>query len=221
MTGVSIRRALRRQDGAVQIVEASFVFPIMFIVLFFLIYMGNAFYIKGQVEAVVSTQALHGASYAVDPVLKSIRETHSVPAVDKVKIEPYRYIVGGMNEVEDEIAKEVRKELKTDSTTFFTTMKPKLSGTDEIAKYNSSVVYATFSVQVHYSLTFPIRYLGESSPTILKLSSRSEVPVNDAPEFIRNSDMAVDLLKDTKLGKTISDMFSKVSGFIEKLGGPN
>ena len=49
---ISNLNQMHSENGTV-IIEATFVFPIMFIILFFLIYMGNAFYMKAQVESVV------------------------------------------------------------------------------------------------------------------------------------------------------------------------
>ena len=40
-----IKQKLNNSENGEVIVEATIIFPIMFIVLFFLIYMGNAFYL--------------------------------------------------------------------------------------------------------------------------------------------------------------------------------
>ncbi|MDO4802417.1 MAG: hypothetical protein Q4A15_09660, partial [Prevotellaceae bacterium] len=78
------------------------------------------------------------------------------------------------------------------------------------------VVYSTFVVQVNYEVKFPIRFLGDTQPTIAKLSSRAEVSVNDAPEFIRNVDMVVDLLDGSKTADNIKGIFDKINSFIDK-----
>lgn len=214
------KNKIKKENGAVTIVEASFVFPIMFIVLFFLIYMGNAFYVKAQVEALVQSYAIEGAARCADPMLENVDKTGKFPSLDKLKIQPYRYIFGGMDDVETDIAGKVKKEISK-STSFFKNMSPVLKNksSSNIAKYQSYVVYSTFSVDVDYSITFPIRFLGTEKSTILNLEARSEVAVNDTTEFIRNTDMVIDMISGTKLGENISDIFNKINSFLGQLGG--
>lgn len=214
MTGAIIKR-IKSEHGAVQIIEAAFVFPIMFIILFFLIYMGNAHYVKAQVELVVETYAIEGAGYCADPILETIKKTGSVPSLSSLDTQPYRYIFGGMNDIESEIGSAVEKEIGGQSSSFFKNMKPKLkTSSHQIAKFNNYVVYSTFSVEVEYVVEFPIRFLGSSSAPMLTINSRAEVPVNDTAEFIRNTDMVIDLFHGTKIGQSISDVFGKINDFI-------
>ncbi len=214
MVGI-IRRFIKNEKGAVQIVEAAFVFPIMFIILFLLIYMGNAYYVKAQVESVVETYALEGAGYCSDPILETIKQTGSVPSLSSLKTEPYRYIFGGMNDIEAQIGAAVEDEVNSQHSSFFRNMSPQIkTPTANIAKFNNYVVYSTFSVEVKYVVEFPIRFLGADAPTMLTINSRAEVPVNDTAEFIRNTDMVIDLFHGTKIGQSISDVFGKINDFI-------
>ena len=215
-----LKNQIKKEIGAVTIVEASFVFPIMFIVLFFLIYMGNAFYVKAQVESLVQSSAIEGAARCADPMLKNVDETGKFPKLNELDIQPYRYIFGGMDDIESDIVGKVKKEI-SQSTSFFKNMSPVLKNKSSanIAKYQSYVVYSTFSVDVDYSITFPIRFLGTEQSTILNLKARSEVAVNDTTEFIRNTDMVVDMISGTKLGENISDTFNKINSFLGQFGG--
>lgn len=214
MIGI-IKSKLYKEDGAVQIIEATFVFPVMFIILFFLIYMGNAHYIKAQVESVVETRALEGAGYCADPILQTIKETNSVPSLSNLKTEPYRYVFGGMNSIENKIASSVVNDINGKSASFFKNMKPNLkTSKSNIAKFNNYVVYSTFSVEVKYEIKFPISFLGAEAPPVLLINSRAEVPVSDTAEFIRNTDMVIDLFHGTKIGQSISDVFGKINDFI-------
>lgn len=212
--GGTIKR-LRKETGAVQIVEAAFVFPIMFIVLFFLIYMGNVFFIKARVDAIVVEKAISGANYCADPLLETIKQTGNVPALSTAKFQPYRYLFGGMGEIEAKIAQEVVDEMATKSFAFFKGMEPKLlTPKADIAKHHNYVVYSTFSVEIKYTITFPIRFFGSSEPIILTISSMADTPVVDAPEFIRNTDMVIDIFHGTKIGQAVSDVFSKMNEFL-------
>lgn len=214
MVGRIIKK-IKKEKGAVQIVEATFVFPIMFIILFFLIYMGNAFYIKSQIEAVVEKYAVQGAAYCADPILETIKEENRIPTVKELEAEPYRYIFGEMSEVEKMICDRVENEIKSKSSSLFSNMSPTIkTPKSNIATFNNYIVYSTFSVEIKYTLKFPIKFLGKSSPTILSISSRSEMPVDDTAEFIRNTDMVIDLFGETKAGDKISQAFGKINEFI-------
>ncbi len=215
MTG-KIKQKLNNSENGEVIVEATIIFPIMFIVLFFLIYMGNAFYLKARVESVVKQEAIIGANYCADPMLETIKQTGSVPDLNVLKTEPYRYIFGGMDSIESKISQSIQKELgATKNVGFFKNMKPQINTSgDKIAKFNNYIVYSTFSVEVDYKIKFPIRLLGESKTTVLHITSRAEVPVNDTAEFIRNTDMVIDYAEETKVGNFIKSAFGKVNDFI-------
>lgn len=214
MTGKGIMN-WKKEDGAAQIVEASIVFPVMLIILIFMIFMGNAFFVKAQVESVVAMKAIEGAGYCADPILQTMKEQGSLPTLRDLKVEPYRYIFGGMQGIEDKIGKEVRSAIEGGTITAFGGMSPKLiSSENEIAAFHNMVIYSTFSVEVRYKIGFPIRLLGQNTPTVLTVTSRSEVAVNDVSEFIRNTDMVLDLFHGTKIGQSISNLFGKINDFI-------
>lgn len=208
-----LRQELNSENGSV-IIEATFVFPIMFIILFFLIFMGNAFYMKARVEAVVTESAIKGASYCTDPNLEAIK-SNKTPDLNTLETKPYRYIFGGMSEVENTISSDVAAKIESSDMSLFKNMSPRLTTpTGQIAKYKSNVLYSTFTVEVEYTIKFPISFLGASSPPILTINSRSEVPVDDTAEFIRNTDMVIDIFSGTKVGQKISDVFGKINDFI-------
>jgi hypothetical protein len=210
----------KRNENGMVIIEATFVFPIMFFVLIFLIYMGNAFYMKARIESVVVQKAISGANYCADPLLETMKSTGSFPSLSELSTDPYRYILGGMGGVETKISNEVEAEIMGDSISFFKNMKPDIQTPPSgIAKFNNFVIYSTFSVEVEYVIKFPISFLGESTPPLLTVSSRAEVPVNDTAEFIRNTDMVIDLFHGTKVGQVISDVFGKINKFITDFAG--
>lgn len=204
-----------KAENGMVIVEATIVFPVMFIILFVLLYMGNAFFMKARIESIVERKAVEGANECADPLLGRMREGNGFPSLSELETEPYRYLFGGMGQVEADISKEVEEEILGQSASFFKNMSPDIrTSQSDIAQFHNYVVYSTFSVEVQYTIRFPIRFLGAASPPALTLSSRAEVPVNDTAEFIRNADMVVDLFHGTKLGQKISDVFGKVNDFI-------
>ena len=86
-------QSLKSENGAVMIVEAAFVFPIMFFVLFFLIYFGNMYVIKSAISRYTSACAIKGAEYYSNPWVKRVTEAggNAVPTENK-DVQPYRHI---------------------------------------------------------------------------------------------------------------------------------
>ena len=218
----NIKSRILDENGVV-IVEATIVFPVMFFVLFFIIFIGNLFYEQSKVDQIVMRYAIKGAEYVGDPFQYDMELTNAVPTDVKINIEPYRYVIGSatngtIKKIEDKISQAVKDEINDSSLIFFSNSKANVVGTDniKIAEFKNYILYSTFVVQVNYQIRIPISFMGEDAPPLFTFSSRAEVPVSDAPEFIRNVDMAVDLLEGTSLGDTITSIFEKINGFINK-----
>ncbi|MBQ9975813.1 MAG: pilus assembly protein [Clostridia bacterium] len=207
----------KSERAAVTIVESAIVFPVMFIILLFLMYMGNAYYVKAQVDAIVVENAIAGANYCADPILESIkRNGGAVPSVKKLEVEPYRYFIGGMDDVEDYIADRVKKQIDSSTISILGEMSPDLkTSKSNIAKFNNYILYSTFSVNVKYDITFPIRLLGSKEPTVMRVNSYAEIAVSDTSEFIRNTDMVIDYFGDSKAGTTIKGAFDKINEVLQ------
>ncbi len=214
-----LRNSIKSEKGSVQIVEATFVFPIMFIILFFLIYMGNAYYVRAQVEAIVAEEAIKGANYCTDPILQTIKDEGVIPKLSDLDLDPYRYF-SGMNGIEETISREVEEKIEGSSVSLFRNMEPVVkTRRADISKYNNYVVYSTFSVEVKCEVEFPIKFLGRSTPNLLVITSRAEIAVNDTAEFIRNTDMVIDYFEDSKLGQSIKGVFDKINDFLDTFAG--
>ncbi len=219
----NIKNKMKNENGMV-IVEAAIVFPVVFFVLLFIIFIGNMYYEQAKVDRIVLTYANKGAQYVADPSLYDMDHGGSVPStVNDLDIEPYRYIIGSISNgsvsaIENVLSEQVKNEINRGGLVLFSNGKTNVIGSDnsKIATFKNYVVYSTFVVQVNYEVKFPIRFFGEANPTIARLSSRAEVAVNDAPEFIRNVDMVVDLLDGTKTAESVNSIFSKINEFIKK-----
>ncbi len=207
-----------KNENGVVIVEATIIFPFVFFVLFFLIYYGSARYEKAKVDSYVMQSAILGAQCSKDPYQYDMYKdpNKGIPTTYR-NCEPYRYFIGGMDDVENKISADVVNYINDTSSTFFVGMNPQLkTSQDKIAKFNNYLVYSTFSVEISYEVEFPIKFLGSDTPTILEWNSRAEVSVNDAPEFIRNIDMVQDLFERTAAGDKIKSAFNKINSFIGK-----
>ena len=102
----------KSENGAVMIVEASFVFPIMFFVLFFLIYFGNMYVVKSAISRFTSTCAIKGAEYYSNPWVKEVTENYggdNVPTKND-DVKPYRHIFSSkqiQNDIKSELEEKV------------------------------------------------------------------------------------------------------------------
>lgn len=213
-----------KNEGGLVIVESAIVFPVMFFILFFILFIGNMYYEQSKVDAIVLRNAIRGAECVASPFLYDYQESGKIPTTVKgLDIEPYRYIFGGfsagnINDLENKISQKVRDEINNRDLIFFSNSRANIVGYDgeKIAYFRNFVLYSTFVVQVNYQIKFPIRFMGEESPTVYTFSARAEVPVSDTAEFIRNIDMVVDLVERTSAGESIKGFFEKINGFIEQ-----
>ncbi len=206
-----VNKMRKEEKGAVAIVEASFVFPIMFFVLLFLIYMGNMFYMRSQVDAITSSYTIEAAARCADPMLEQIEEKGSVPRViDQVK--PYHSLLGNNSQVRV-VENEMNKELRGLGTGFFSGMN--LRNVQTSMKYKNHVFYATITTDVNYQIQFPIRFLGNDQPVVLNIHSACVAPVTDTPEFIQNVDMAKDFADSSGLTEKLNKMVSAVKKFFD------
>ena len=171
-----IKYKLNKEDGAVQIVEATFVFPIMFIILFFLMYMGNAHYIRAQIESIVVERAIAGANYCTDPILQTIKEEKKIPKLSEMDLDPYRYF-SGMNEIEKKISRDVEAAIESTTVSMFRNMKPVVkTPKSEIAKYNNHILYSLVCIIYCYvefaRLIYSVTVVGKICVIIGKIDGR-------------------------------------------------
>lgn len=202
----------KSEYGAVTIVEATFVFPIMFFVLFFLLFYGNSCYVKSNIDAVVSKYATEAAAEIADPLLANLKE-NKVVGVYNPDSKPYRYMSSGYaNTVVSKYKNKIEKEIKFSG--FFSNMSPR--SVQCKAEYKNYFLYQTVRYDVTYNIQIPIRIIFFENPTIMKFCSAEEVPVCDSSELILNTNMVIDYVEKTGLADKINDLKSKVSNFFEK-----
>lgn len=187
---------MKKERGSL-IIEATIVYPIMFFVLLFLIYMGNMLYLQSNIESSVNRVAIKGASYFADTMLEQIYGG-GIPGVYDIDIQPYRYLnifANGNDCISGE--EELKKEIE--NTGFFAGMIPKVISIEP--RVNNYVVYQTYEVDVEYELRFPIRFLFQEEYYAIEDTAHAEIPIVDNAEFIRNTDMVIDFIQRSKTGQ--------------------
>lgn len=217
---MSIKRYLhgiRSENGAVTIVEATYVFPIMFFVIFFLIYFGNMYYVKASVDSIVSREAIKGAQYYANPWVKEVNEENGGTKVPEKNddVKPYRQLVSLVHtdtEIQNQIKTETLQRIKNLGGGGFAGMEAQ-NVTPEV-KYSNHILYSTFTVAADYKITFPIRFLGEKDNISISFRSREVVNVTDNTEFVRNVDMVIDYVERSKV---FNDLKEKFGNLVEKV----
>lgn len=214
---MNLHKKLKENSGNV-IIEATIVFPVMFLVLFFIIYLGNIYYGRAQLDDVAMRYCIKGAQSISDPLHYDM-ETYSTIPMDE-DVQPYRFIFGeipggSIDKIENKIIEEIEDEIDNNLISFFNNMKISFDKKPK-AEFNNYVLYGTFTVEIEYSIPFPIKFWNKNTFPVAELKTRAEVSVNDIPEFIRNTDMVIDLVDGTKFGNKIESFFKKINDFISK-----
>lgn len=206
---------IRSEQGSMAIVEAAYVFPIMFFVIFFLIYFGNMYYVKASVDSIVSCEAIKGAQYYANPWVKTVNEELGKTKVPEknMDVQPYRQFFSDRT-IQGQIQQETEEKIRKLGGGAFAGMNPKVSSCK--AKYNNRILYADFGVEADYKITFPIRFLGTKESTSISFSASEVVNVTDNTEFVRNTDMVIDYYQRSKLKDKIDGLKQKVNNFISK-----
>ena len=209
-----MRDKLRSDESGLVIVEATIVFPVMFLVIFLMLFTGNAYLQKCRVDSYVNQLAIDGAAYCADPMLEEVVDG-SIPSVANSNVYPYRYFdPNGALDIKDTLEIEISKKINNMSTGLFSGMKP--ANQIITVEYNNGFIYSTFSVTVDYKIVMPIRLLGSNENISMSLSSHANMPVSDTAEFIRNVDMAEDYMEKYGIKEKLEEAKKKLDDAIQK-----
>lgn len=198
-------KKLKREDGMV-IVEATIVFPVMFLVIFFMTFVGNAYVQKCRIDNIVNECAIAGAAYCADPMLQQVESGDIPDSESEINVQPYRYLIGGMSDIVEELQSDVEEQIEAMGTGLYSGMEP--TSPEVVVAFNNGFVYSTFSVSATYTIAMPVAMLGEERMEI-EFSSVVEVPVSDTAEFIRNVDMVEDYMESSGVTDTIGDTINE------------
>lgn len=200
-----------KDDKGMLVVEASIVFPVMFLVILFMIFAGNSYLQKCRIEAIVIESAISGASYCADPILEYI-ENDNIPTLSTLDVQPYRFLIGGMDGIEEATEDEIADKIDALGTGLFSNMSPDTSTIS--AEFYSNFIYSTFSCEVEYDIMIPIKLLGASDYIYFKSSSKAEVAVSDTSEFIKNIKTVEDYMERYGITEKITEMAEAAKAYI-------
>ena len=204
----------KKNESGVVFVEASVVFPVMFLVIFLMIYAGNAYLQKARVEAIVTEIAIDGAAYCADPMSRDV-EAGKIPSVSSLNVYPYRaFDASGVGDIKSTMEDTLKKRIEGMNNGVFTGMKPDVKSAT--AKYNYGFLYSTFEVDVEYKIVFPIRMLGDKENMSMTMYSHVSMPVSDTTELIRNVNMVEDYLEQFGVKAKIEEFKAKIEDTVSK-----
>ena len=201
----SISKKLKNENGAVEIVEAAFVFPVVIFVVILMIYLGNFYYQQSKMDAITVRGAEYLAAVYTNPILaQGELPTDSTG----INVKPYRYLFGD-SEAEAKAKDFINGLIKNTGTGYFSGMK--MNGTIKQCKINNYIVYHTASVQIEYSMNLmPLRFF--DLPPLVKCSTATVESAADPSEFIRTVDMIMDYSDQTGLTDKIRQTVGKFTG---------
>ena len=87
----AVKESFKKEKGSL-IVEATIVFPVMFLIVIFLIFLGNIYYQRSRAQAVFTNAVIEYAARESNPMLKQYMDSGSLGAVSTGNdFKPYRY----------------------------------------------------------------------------------------------------------------------------------
>lgn len=211
-------RRFSSERGAVTIIEAAFVFPITFFIVFFMIMAGEAYYQSAVVERTVTNAAIRGAAQCENPMLREVIKTGSVPtAPDAVDVVPYRYILTGeAKKIAQNVQDDLRKTISSYKPLLFRGMGPRNVSVKVLPHMN--VLVSSLEVTCHFDVLFPIRMIFSEDTVKFSYTSHMKAPVGDPAEFVRNVAMIKDILERNeaavKIAGKASDAMTKIGVYV-------
>lgn len=206
------------QKGAVVIMEAAFVFPIMFFVIFILLMVCEGYYQYARVERACIVAAVQGAARCENPMLETVQKTGQVPkSTTAAKVRPYRYIFSGeAKEIGAQMEDELTQTIESMDCLAFRGMTPDNVVVNIDPRMN--VLVSAFPVECTFQITLPIRMIFSNEDLTFRYEVTVVQPIGDPTEFVRNVSTVQDYLDRSAtiseyLGK-IQEAFGKIARFI-------
>jgi len=221
-------RRLRRDESGLVVVEAAFIYPVVFAILIFLLLVCDMFYQRAWIEAAVQQEAVEGAQALGDSQVENIsvgeasgKGTLHTP----VPNDPYRFIFGtGRGDTVGERKNALRDRIENGEGSILG-LAPTIESVE--AKASSGFLYSDYTVSVRYSFTLGIaRFVDEKGSYDVNLDSSAIAPILSTGETIRNTDIVDDYYRRAKeeaglgdVADTLTRLGDAVQGFNDTLCG--
>lgn len=210
-----VREAIGNERGAMAIVEAAFVFPIMFFIVFFMIMAGESYYQYACVEYEVTRAAVSAAARCENPMLSYVQNHGSVPtSTTATEVIPYRYILTSeAKSITSTSVGELSDTIEGMKPLLFKNMAPTNVSVSVTPKIN--VLVSSVTVQCDFEVPLPIRMIFTNKQLSFHYTIKVKEPVGDPAEFIRNVSTVKDVVERNK---AISNFCSELKEKATKIG---
>lgn len=210
-------KSRKSQHGAMMIVEASFVFPIMFFVIFIMLMAGSAFFQQARIERILEEYAIEAAACSENPMIEEIySHGGSVPTSTRDnEIMPYRYLfTGHTKKVRSRMERKINEAISGYGSLGFVGMNAKL---DESARLTVQphILVPSLVADCSFHVDFPIRIIFSKEPLRYRVHVRVREPIGDATEFVRNVSTVQDYLERNK---AVMDIAQEIGNSMNKIG---
>lgn len=217
---MSIKGLLSEEKGAMTIIEAAFVFPIMLFIVFFMIMAGEAYYQFARVEKTVTCYAIAAAARCENPMLEYVQNHgNTVPdSPSAVEVRPYRYILTGeAKKIASKAESDMRKEVKAMQPLLFRGMNPQI--TSSSVKADMGLLSSAVTARCDFEVALPIRMIFTGQELKFRYSIQVSEPVGDPAELIRNVSLVTDYFIDRNEGisqfvKDFKEKARKIGAYI-------
>ena len=212
---MKMKTDLKENKGAVTIVEAAFVFPVVFFIVFFMIMAGEGYYQRARVEHAVTQAAIDGAARCENPMLGQVISRKSVPTdPTATDVMPYRYIfTGEAKSIASQVKGELQGKIRAMQPLLFKNMSPSNVNITVNPKMNPLV--SSFSMKCTFDVSFPIRMIFSNEEVKFSYSVSITAPVGDPAELVRNVLIVENIVQRSK---AISEMCGEIKGCMAKIG---
>lgn len=210
-----MKRKGQEERGAVVIVEAALVFPLMFFVIFFILMAAESYYQYAQVQDVVTQAAVSAAARCENPMLSYVEQNGAVPTdPGETDVIPYRYILTSeAQSITDEAEEDLLEKIQAMKPLVFQGMAPSEVSVEITPQLN--VFVSNVTVKCEFQVRLPIRMFFVGDWVAFHYSVELKEPIGDPSEFIRNVSTVSDLLERNQ---QIVDFVTNLKEKAKKIG---
>ena len=202
---------MRKDEKGSVIVEATYVFPIVFFVIFFLLFMGDAYYLQSQVDSLTNQAAVLAAADCADPIAARLEEKGQVDIGEWPELYRYIFTGGYMKDASGKLKERLENAVGSNAG-FFAGMKANIITCD--VKYRASIIEPTCVATSKCDIRLPIRFIFADDNMTISMTAKAEAPVVDMSDFIQNVEMIGDYMESTGLTEKLNELKDKLKGFI-------
>lgn len=216
-----------KKEDANSLVENVIILPLIFIIIYGMIMTCFVVHDRSTVESAAKRGAIYASHCISDPNYSKIMENSgnekgsldtSINLKEKnvefsftnlgKNIQPYRYLTGSSTRINSTVVDEVRNIVDNTRIPWRS-----LDVNDVEFNCGNKLLYQDVTVSISADYPIPKFFGAFGFDTEYKYDVKAKMTVNDPDEFIRNADMAVDLITavDDATGNHISKALDKLS----------